>query len=111
MFEEYQKAEGFSDLSFNSIVGSGSNGAIVHYGTPDEENPIKTGEMVLVDSGIQCAGGTTDATRTVILGNPDQKQKNLYTCTSSSYSSGEQVFPRRYKRDFFGCNYPLVSVE
>ena len=92
--QEYQKAEGFSDLSFNSIVGSGANGAIVHYGTTDSKNPIKAGEMVLVDSGIQCAGGTTDATRTVILGNPEEKQKkNIYPCTSGPYTSGEAGIP------------------
>jgi len=94
LFEEYEKSEGFSDLSFNSIVGSGSNGAIVHYGTPDGENPIKTGEMVLVDSGIQCAGGTTDATRTIILGNPDQKQKKIYTLVLQAHIHlASQVFP------------------
>ena len=94
LLEEYQKAEGFSDLSFNSIVGSGTNGAIVHYGTPDSENPIKSGEMVLVDSGIQCAGGTTDATRTVILGNPDQKQKRIYTLVLQAHIHlAKQVFP------------------
>ena len=94
LLEEYQKAEGFSDLSFNSIVGSGANGAIVHYGTPDSKNPIKAGEMVLVDSGIQCAGGTTDATRTVILGNPEQKQKKIYTLVLQAHIHlAKQVFP------------------
>lgn len=94
LLEEYQKAEGFSDLSFNSIVGSGANGAIVHYGTPDSKNPIKAGEMVLVDSGIQCAGGTTDATRTVIFGNPEQKQKKIYTLVLQAHIHlAKQVFP------------------
>ena len=94
LLEEYQKAEGFSDLSFNSIVGSGANGAIVHYDNPDSKNLIKAGEMVLVDSGIQCAGGTTDATRTVILGNPDQKQKRIYTLVLQAHINlAKQIFP------------------
>ncbi len=94
LLEEYQKAEGFSDLSFNSIVGSGSNGAIVHYGTPDSENPIKDGELLLVDSGIQCSGGTTDATRTVILGNPDRKQIKIFTLVLKAHIHlANQVFP------------------
>ena len=98
LLEEYQKADGFSDLSFNSIVGSGANGAIVHYGTPDSKNPIKAGEMVLIDSGIQCAGGTTDATRTVILGNPDQKQKTTYTLVLQAHIHlAKQVFPEGTK--------------
>ena len=50
--------------------------------------------MVLVDSGIQCAGGTTDATRTVILGNPDQKQKRIYTLVLKAHIHlARQVFP------------------
>ena len=94
LFEEYEKLEGFSDLSFNSIVGSGSNGAIVHYGTPDSENPIKDGELLLVDSGIQCSGGTTDATRTVILGNPDRKQIKIFTLVLQAHIHlANQVFP------------------
>ena len=94
LLNEYQKSEGFSDLSFNSIVGSGSNGAIVHYGKHDSENPIKSGEMVLVDSGIQCAGSTTDATRTIILGNPDKKQKRIFTLVLQAHIHlARQVFP------------------
>ena len=50
--------------------------------------------MVLVDSGIQCAGGTTDATRTVILGNPEQKQKRIYTLVLKAHIQlAKQVFP------------------
>ena len=94
LLEEYQKSEDYSDLSFSSIVGSGANGAIVHYGDHDSENAIKSGEMLLVDSGIQCAGGTTDATRTVILGNPDQKQIRIYTLVLQAHIQlARQVFP------------------
>ncbi len=94
LYEEYAKAEEFSDLSFSTIAGSGPNGAIVHYGTPDSENPMRSGDLLLVDSGIQCAGGTTDATRTVILGKPDEKQKRIYTLVLQAHIRlARQIFP------------------
>ena len=94
LYEEYAKAEEFSDLSFSTIAGSGPNGAIVHYGNPDSENPMRSGNLLLVDSGIQCAGGTTDATRTVILGKPDEKQKRIYTLALQAHIRlARQIFP------------------
>ncbi|MEC8979928.1 MAG: aminopeptidase P family protein [SAR324 cluster bacterium] len=94
LYEAYSQAEDFSDLSFNTIAGSGPNGAIVHYGNPDSTNPMKSDELLLVDSGIQCAGGTTDATRTVILGNPDKKQKRTFTLVLQAHIRlARQVFP------------------
>lgn len=57
------------DVSFDTISGSGPNGAIVHYRvTEDTDRPIKTGEVLLVDSGGQYQDGTTDITRTVAVG-------------------------------------------
>ena len=94
LYEAYSQAEDFSDLSFNTIAGSGPNGAIVHYGNPDSTNPMKSDELLLVDSGIQCAGGTTDATRTVILGKPDEKQKRTFTLVLQAHIRlARQVFP------------------
>ena len=94
LHEAYSQAEDFSDLSFGTIAGSGPNGAIVHYGNPDSKNPMRPGELLLVDSGIQCSGGTTDATRTVILGTPDEKQKRIYTLVLQAHIRlARQVFP------------------
>ena len=98
LYEAYAQAEGFSELSFKTISGSGANGAIVHYGTPDDSNPMKKGDLLLVDSGIQCAGGTTDATRTVILGNPSEKQKRIFTLVLQAHIRlARQIFPEGTK--------------
>ncbi len=98
LYEEYAKADDFAGLSFNTIVGSGPNGAIVHYGNPSSENPMQSGELLLVDSGIQCAGGTTDATRTVINGKPDKKQKVIFTLVLQAHIRlASQVFPEGTK--------------
>ena len=50
--------------------------------------------MLLVDSGIQCAGGTTDCTRTLSLGKPDSRQKEIYTRVLQAHIRlALQIFP------------------
>ncbi len=57
------------DLSFDTISGSGPNGAIVHYRVSEDTNrPLEPGSVYLVDSGGQYPDGTTDITRTVWIG-------------------------------------------
>ena len=79
LHEEYASEDGFYDLSFTTIAAAGSNGAIVHYSDADPDVPLRDGEMFLVDSGVQMLGGTTDDTRTVIVGTPTERQKQIYT--------------------------------
>ena len=79
LHEEYASEDGFYDLSFTTIAAAGSNGAIVHYSDADPNVPLRDGEMFLVDSGVQMLGGTTDDTRTVIVGIPTERQKQVYT--------------------------------
>lgn len=58
----------FRGLSFDTISGSGPNGAIVHYRvTPETDRKLNPGEVYLVDSGAQYLDGTTDVTRTVFI--------------------------------------------
>jgi len=67
------------DISFDTISGSGPNGAIVHYRVDENSNrTIQSGEVLLVDSGGQYVDGTTDITRTVAVGEarPDVKRAN-----------------------------------
>ncbi|CAI8175148.1 MAG: Aminopeptidase YpdF [Alphaproteobacteria bacterium] len=56
------------DLSFDTISGTGPNGAIVHYRVTEKTNrAIKPGDLYLIDSGGQYQQGTTDVTRTVLV--------------------------------------------
>ncbi|KYQ91757.1 peptidase M24 family protein [Tieghemostelium lacteum] len=78
--EEFRRKQDlFVSLSFDTISGMGSNGAIIHY-KPDPETckNISKG-MYLVDSGAQYFDGTTDVTRTVYFGNPTQHEIDCYT--------------------------------
>jgi Xaa-Pro aminopeptidase len=57
------------DISFDTIAGSGPNGAIVHYRVTEESNRrLLPGDLMLVDSGGQYLDGTTDITRTIAIG-------------------------------------------
>ena len=68
------------DLSFDSISGAGSNGAVVHYRVTNSTNrPIHNNEVFLIDSGGQYPDGTTDVTRTVIVGTPTAEMKDRFT--------------------------------
>ena len=69
------------DISFDTICGSGPNGAIMHYRVTDGSNrAIGRDELLLVDSGAQYPDGTTDITRTVAVGDPGDEARACYTC-------------------------------
>ena len=68
------------DLSFDSISGSGPNGAIVHYkASPDTNRPLEMNSLYLIDSGGQYADGTTDITRTLAIGEPTAEMRDRFT--------------------------------
>ena len=67
------------DLSFDTISGSGPNGAIVHYRVNETTNrKFQNGDIYLVDSGGQYQDGTTDVTRTILIG--DTPPLDAITC-------------------------------
>ena len=68
------------DISFDTISGSGPNGAIVHYRVTEATNRhLEPGELFLIDSGAQYGDGTTDITRTVAIGTPSPEMRQRYT--------------------------------
>jgi len=72
--------EHFRDLSFPTISGAGSNGAIVHYrASPETEKRLETGTLYLLDSGAQYLDGTTDITRTIAIGAPTAEMRDRFT--------------------------------
>ena len=78
---EFRQACGdLRDTSFDTISGVGPNAAIPHYRvTQDSSLPIGMDMIYLVDSGGQYPDGTTDVTRTVIVGNPTDEMKDRFT--------------------------------
>jgi Xaa-Pro aminopeptidase len=74
------ETQALQEISFDTISGSGPNGAIVHYRVTTATNrPLKPGELYLVDSGAQYLDGTTDVTRTVAIGTPTREMCGRFT--------------------------------
>ena len=66
--------------SFNTIAGSGKNGAIVHYrATKKNCRVIQANDIFLFDSGGQYKYGTTDVTRTICFSSPTKNIKDVFT--------------------------------
>ncbi|MGO4907193.1 aminopeptidase P family protein [Pseudorhodobacter sp. W20_MBD10_FR17] len=79
--ESYRRATNqLHDISFDTICGAGEHGAIMHYRvTHDSNRRVKSGELLLVDSGAQYVDGTTDITRTMAVGPAPEGAANAYT--------------------------------
>lgn len=70
----------FRDISFDTIAGYQAHGAIVHYeATPETDVALKPEGLILIDSGAQYQDGTTDITRTIVLGPVTEEMKHVYT--------------------------------
>ncbi len=66
--------------SFNTIAGTGPNGAIIHYRATNKTNRIiKKRDLFLCDSGGQYKYGTTDVTRTICFKNQPDYIKRIFT--------------------------------
>lgn len=91
------RAEGglLKDLSFDTIMGSGPNGAIMHYRvSPETNRTIHPGELLLIDSGGQYQDGTTDVTRTIAIGQPTPEMVDRFTRVLQGHIAvASTVFP------------------
>jgi Xaa-Pro aminopeptidase len=68
------------DISFDTISGSGPNGAIIHYRVNRQSSRrLSSHELLLLDSGAQYEDGTTDITRTIALGQAYDEQRQRFT--------------------------------
>ena len=75
-----KKSKNYLFPSFETIAGSGENGAIVHYRAKKEScRTIRKNDIFLCDSGGQYKYGTTDVTRTICFTKPKPSIKNIYT--------------------------------
>ena len=68
------------DISFETISGTGPNGAIIHYRVNEEtDSVLQDGHLLVLDSGGQYLDGTTDITRTIAIGTPDPEACSAFT--------------------------------
>jgi len=95
--ESFRRDTGLlKDVSFPTIAGAGANGAIVHYRvTRRTDRRVAPGDMFLIDSGAQYEDGTTDVTRTVIVGAPSAEMRDRFTRVLRGHIAiARAVFPQ-----------------
>ena len=87
---------GFVGLSFSTIAGFNANGAMPHYRATDESHAVIAGDgLLLIDSGGQSLGGTTDITRVWPIGNVSAAMKRDYTLVlKGTMNLSRARFPR-----------------
>jgi len=87
---------GFVSRSFGTISAFNANGAMPHYRpTQASHAQIKGDGLLLIDSGAQYLGGTTDITRVVPVGTPTEPQKDDYTAVLKAMIALSRLkFPR-----------------
>lgn len=80
-----REQENFIDLSFTTISAYGANAAMMHYSaTPESNTELKPEGFLLVDSGGHYYEGTTDITRTFVLGTISNEMKQHFTAVCRS---------------------------
>ena len=80
-----EQMEGYRDISFDTIAGYNANAAMMHYkAEPDTAAKLEPQGMLLVDSGGHYDTGTTDITRTFVLGPISDIQKKHFTMVVKS---------------------------
>ncbi|WP_281972782.1 aminopeptidase P family protein [Ruegeria faecimaris] len=78
--ENRRKDNALQDISFDTIAGTGPNGAIMHYRVTEEtDSLLQDGHILVLDSGGQYLDGTTDITRTIAIGNVGEEEKACFT--------------------------------
>ncbi len=91
-----REQERFIGPSFATISGYGPHGAIVHYSVTEESAAALRPEgLLLLDSGGQYSDGTTDVTRTLPLGPPNEEHRRAYTAVLKGHLQlSRTAFPR-----------------
>lgn len=91
-----EESELLRDLSFDAISGAGPHAAIPHYRVTEESStPLEMDQIYLVDSGGQYPDGTTDVTRTVIIGTPTDEMRDRFTRVLKGHIAlATAVFPQ-----------------
>ena len=95
------------DLSFETISGAGSNGALCHYRVSKATvNKLSKGDLYLVDSGGQYDDGTTDITRTVPIGTPTEDMIRMNTLVLKGHIALSVV---RFPKGTTGSNLDVLA--
>ncbi|WP_299557879.1 aminopeptidase P family protein [uncultured Sulfitobacter sp.] len=95
------------DISFETIAGSGPNGAIMHYRVTEEtDRTLQSGDLIVIDSGGQYLDGTTDITRTVAIGPPPEEARAAFTRVLAGMIAMSRL---RWPAGLAGCHIEAIG--
>lgn len=99
--------EGYLGPSFDPIVAYGPHGAIVHYeATPESDVKIEQKGFCLVDTGGHYSEGTTDITRTIVLGELTDEERRAYTLVLKGHL---RLMAARFPEGVSGQNLDAIA--
>ena len=86
--EKAMRERGAEMISFDTIVGAGPNGALPHHRA--DETVIKPNDAIVIDMGAKYQGYCSDLTRTVFIGEPDEKFRKIYGIVLEAQLAAEE---------------------
>lgn len=107
LYERREEQEHFLDLSFDTICAYGANAAMMHYeATPESFAKLEPHGFLLVDSGGHYLEGTTDITRTIVLGELTEKEKLYFTVALRSHL---RLAAAKFHKGCIGQNLDILA--
>jgi Xaa-Pro aminopeptidase len=109
LLEFRKKIPEFREPSFETISAYGDNAAIIHYAPGKEhDRAIEKKGLYMVDSGGQYEGGTTDVTRTIVMGELTDEEKEAFTLAAAGML---KVMYARFMKGSTGVNLDILARE
>ena len=106
--EKSMREQGAEGLAFETIVAAGPNGALPHHLA--DETPIQEGQAVVIDMGAKYDGYCADLTRTIVVGEPDEKFAEVYnTVLRAQIEAEEQVRPGMTGQEVDAVSRDIIS--
>jgi Xaa-Pro aminopeptidase len=87
--EKYARENGAEGLSFPTIVAAGPWGAMPH--AQPRDHVIQDGDGIVIDMGVNLEGYMSDLTRTIVVGKPDEKFKEIYDIVLAAQLTAEEM--------------------
>ncbi len=108
--EQFREDTGaLKDISFETIAAAGPNAALPHYRPTTRTNRrVESGGILLVDSGGQYLDGTTDITRTIIVGQASDEMRDRFTRVLKGHINLARV---RFPTGISGSNLDTLARE
>ena len=105
LVQEYALAHGAEELSFTTIIAGGAHGSLPHWRAADA--PLESGTGVVMDLGVVVDGYCSDLTRTIFLGEADERFARVYDIVLTAQTMAEE----RIEAGMTGAQAHAIAAE